>query len=65
MPAGTVCPVTLPPAKLGDRTSWLGGDEPLPPKLEVEVQEAQDGLTTATAWMEKENAKLLELNFFC
>ena len=32
-------------------------------KLEVQVQEAQDGLTTATALMEKEKEKLLEYIF--
>ena len=32
-------------------------------KLEVQVQEAQDGLTTATARMEREKAKLLEFIF--
>ena len=32
-------------------------------KLEVQVQEAQDGLTNATALMDKEKAKLLEFIF--
>ena len=32
-------------------------------KLQVHVQEAQDGLTTATARMEREKAKLLEFIF--